>query len=73
MVPPTPGIFEVEAALASDKEELCIMEEYEWAYLKIRVSPEYMSCKERPTKVLMEDFSKLMDDEDTTDFNLCRR
>ena len=52
------------------EQELCIMEEYEWAYLKIRVSPEYMSCKEKPTKVLMEDFSKLMNDEETADFTL---
>ena len=29
-----------------------------------------VSYKERPTKVLMEDFSKLMDEEDTADFTL---
>ena len=49
---------------------LCISEEWEWAHLKIRISPEYISCKERPTKVLVEDFSKLMNDEDTADFTL---
>ena len=49
---------------------LCIMEEYEWADLKIRISPEYMAYKEKPAKVLMEDFSKLMNDEDTADFTL---
>ena len=49
---------------------LCISEEYELAALKIRISPEYMTCKERPAKVLMEDFSKLMNEEDTADFTL---
>ena len=52
------------------EEMLCGMEEHEWAHLKIRISPEYMSCKQRPIKVLMEDFSSLMNDEDTTDFTL---
>ena len=49
---------------------LCISEEWELAHLKIRISPEYILRKERPSKVLMEDFSKLMDDEDTADFTL---
>ena len=36
-----------------------------------RVPPDQYTLTFVPS--LMEDFSKLMDDEDTADFNLCRR
>ena len=37
---------------------------------KIKVSPEYISEKERPTKVLVEDLAKLLNDQASTDFTL---
>ena len=36
----------------------------------IKISPEYFSQKEKPTKALLEDLSKLLNDQDTTDFTL---
>ena len=38
--------------------------------IKVYVSPDYISPKEKATKVLMEDFSKLLNDSDTADFTL---
>ena len=39
-------------------------------YLGIYVSSSYEDLNERPSKVLVEDFSKLLYDQDTTDFTL---
>ena len=38
--------------------------------IKIKVSPEYISQKEKPTKVLVEDLAKLLSDQATADFTL---
>ena len=43
---------------------------WESGFCDIKISPEYMSQKERPTKVLLEDLSKLLSHQETTDFTL---
>ena len=57
--------------ISGDLEEQ-LLESVEGYYddIKIKISPEYISRKERPTKVLMEDISKLMNEDDTADFTL---
>ena len=43
---------------------------YESGFCKFKISPKYISQKEKPAKVLVEDLSKLLNDQATTDFTL---